>query len=430
MRIVGARPHPRILVTGFDEATIGALADIAPTVRPINSLHEVEQTEWDVLVARGGNNGAADHIFTIVVDAADSGVATVFGNVATVEQGFSVVLQRMGTTRANEFMLRDEAPERVARLLTDSVLPRLQERNENAILEPWVQAAPAAGARPTCRLTRWVTDSAERLIACSFRRSGNRADGWCLPSVVTDIGPWVAAALDIWSEQDATRFPPRVEWSTQAQWQTQGEALAVQRLENLARRRERVSASLDRRQDALQTALDAERLTAKQGARLLLTAQGNALVDAVQSTLGFLGFRVDDMDAAFPENDRREDLRIHDPGLDNWTAIAEVRGYHGGGQVNDLLRIGRFIRRYAQDENREPDAAWYIVNQFLLHPPEERPILLASNEGELVTFAEDRGLAIDTRDLFRLRRDVEGGAITAGDARTRLTSTLGRFTYP
>jgi hypothetical protein len=133
------------------------------------------------------------------------------------------------------------------------------------------------------------------------------------------------------------------------------------------------------------------------------------------------------MDRETPENDRREDLRVGLRGSE-WCAIVEVRGYKGGAQVNDLMRIERFATRYAADVGKPPDSRWYIVNQFVGRDPDQRPPMLESNPVELADFAEAGGLVADTTEIFRLARDVESGVLTQESARRALLDCRGRFT--
>jgi hypothetical protein len=157
-----------------------------------------------------------------------------------------------------------------------------------------------------------------------------------------------------------------------------------------------------------------------------VTSQSTDLVTSVTAALSAFGFQVEDMDAVFPPGDRREDLRVHDG---DWTAIAEVKGYKDGAKSGDLPRIQRFVTRYLRDEKHEPDAAWYVVNQFKDESPEARQEALRSQPDDLAAFAESPGLVIDTRDLLRLWLAVQRGDIDPSTARSLLKSSSGLFSY-
>jgi hypothetical protein len=133
------------------------------------------------------------------------------------------------------------------------------------------------------------------------------------------------------------------------------------------------------------------------------------------------------MDQVHPEGDRREDLRVTIPDDPAWIAIVEVRGYRGGAQVKDLMRLARFRSRFRTETGAEPDASWYVVNQFLGVDPGGRQRVLSGNPDEVSEFAADDGLVIDTRELFRLVNAVNAGALALGDARDILRSGRGVF---
>jgi hypothetical protein len=63
-----------------------------------------------------------------------------------------------------------------------------------------------------------------------------------------------------------------------------------------------------------------------------------------------------------------------------------------GAELNDLLRLGRFRRRYVQDEGDLPSCSWYIAKDFISDDPAKRPRVLQANNNEVETFGEDEGL--------------------------------------
>jgi hypothetical protein len=213
------------------------------------------------------------------------------------------------------------------------------------------------------------------------------------------------------------------------QWRTPAENRIATELGRLQGERIRVLDEMDIRQRQLEEELSDATESASEGARLLLTAQGDALVDIVEKCLTSMGFGVTNMDKIYPEKDRREDLQVTASEAPDWLALVEVRGYRGGAQVNDLMRLERFRTRYLRDKGTEPTAVWYIVSQLFEDDPSTRPPILQGNEAELATLGEGGGLAIDTADLFRLWMAVEEGRLTAEEARSRLIGAQGRFTF-
>jgi hypothetical protein len=183
---------------------------------------------------------------------------------------------------------------------------------------------------------------------------------------------------------------------------------------------------MDQKKLELATKEEAEFVRANRHERGLLTAQGDDLVDAVRACLEEIGFHVVNVDQEIAtKGDRREDLRISDHDRPDWVAIAEVRGYKRGAQLNDLLRISRFVARYVQEAGRMPDASWYIVNHNMDQDPSIRPTPLASNPTEVTTFVDGNGLIIDTRFLFKKLMEVRSGLIESRDLRLALISGTG-----
>ncbi|GAA3174767.1 hypothetical protein GCM10020255_065380 [Rhodococcus baikonurensis] len=92
-------------------------------------------------------------------------------------------------------------------------------------------------------------------------------------------------------------------------------------------------------------------------------------------------------------------------------------------------KINRFVERYARDTGQWPDARWYVVNQFRERDPSSRMQLLRGQDADVEGFAESDGLAIDTRSIFLLDKDVASGVKTSDEARRLLRESTGRFAY-
>lgn len=163
----------------------------------------------------------------------------------------------------------------------------------------------------------------------------------------------------------------------------------------------------------------------------MLTAQGGELVTEVQAALEEIGFRVVDVDETqAPTGTLLEDLRIEDPGVNNWISLAEVRGYTGGAKVNDLQRIGRFVEHYIRTTGQPPSARWYIVNHNLNMDPSARPPVLAGGAEDVAIFEDADGLVIDTRVPFIVRDQVRTGAVELETARRMLREAKGILRWP
>lgn len=109
---------------------------------------------------------------------------------------------------------------------------------------------------------------------------------------------------------------------------------------------ERQQIDLGEKIDAAESALAEAQARHDDEERLLVTGQDDELADAVHSALEGLGFDVEDIDKKRAEEDREragrprpklEDLRVSDPDS-SWRALAEVKGYVGGGRTTDFKR--------------------------------------------------------------------------------------------
>jgi hypothetical protein len=187
---------------------------------------------------------------------------------------------------------------------------------------------------------------------------------------------------------------------------------------------------LDAEVAALLEVREQARRNAEADERRLLLTKGEELVSAVYAALTRLGFRVIDADKLpqHAKGRKQEDLRITD---EDWVCIAEVKGHgRGGARTADLMQLEKATKVFVLNENREPDAQWYIVNQAFEVPPAERPRPFASAPEEVEILAGDNGLVIDTRDLFRLDKAVQQGALHPSDARQLLRDARGVLQFP
>ena len=398
---------------GFDEAITGRLQRLFPTSRVIDNVHEVQPLEWDLLVTHKDPVNIPDHLFVVAV-AEDATPRFGFAE-KKLRTGLTVSVDYDGVSRASEFTIPGGLTHRIDQLVEQQLLPVARMLQWNLTL------------RPTFVLRPFLVTSDGGVLAGSFVRLGGKAECWCLPSYVDGPENWVAAALDVWHEQDAVRFPKR-DWLRANEWMTSTERLLGERLEALESERGDLLAALAKEEQQIIVALQAARQEADATHRTLLTGQGNELVKAVSSALSACGFQIVDMDQIWPQNNRREDLRATVKGDRGWTAIIEVRGYEKGAALNDLVRLhGRFRTMFLQETGRLPIRSWYVVNQFIRQPPRERPAALASQARELDAYAEDGVLVIDTVELLKLRGAVETGIITAEAARDLLKEQTGRL---
>ncbi|MFF7492274.1 hypothetical protein [Streptomyces rubiginosohelvolus] len=415
----GQLPRPRILILGFepDEDVVDHIKRIAPTVRLITKedVYNIRQEEWDAVVTRGRNITPKSHL----------NVFQVGGEYIGQADGSSVSADWV--TSATYFVLPDDCPPEVRALSRSNLLPAIQQRETN---EHWT-FRPARGGIHTGRekfpsAKPFLTDADDKILAGKI--SGHMSETWWLPDLGCDLPRWVSAALQSWSTLYPDRFPLTEEWKGRDQWVSPEEAEIKARLAQVEIDLSDTIAKLENARAILKVRLEEKSAEVDATARRLLTAQGDELVDQVENSLEELGFLVTNVDKKISSpGDRREDLRVSDPDLPDWTAIAEVRGYSRGAQLNDLLRLGRFTNRYLKETGKEPSSTWYVVNQEMAKDPDTRQSPLASNSSEVETFAESGGLVIDTRDLFKILMMVRQGTLGANEARRRLTQSSGYF---
>jgi hypothetical protein len=424
MPIVGRRPQPRGLILGFDELTAAALGAAFPTSQVVGSPSEVRQEEWDVLVTNDTTlNSVQGHLYVLAIGTSWLGQPAeglTYAN-SQITRGIQSI--------AREFEFPEDLPDGVKALVESDLLPAAFARGTHDCL---VESVPGflQGNKTPASVRAFLATTEGLAIAGAFVRQGGVSECWAIPEDTQSPLAWLQVALDQWRTKDANKFPAGAPWSKRGEWMNARELETVEQLSLQSARRVEVLSGLDREEAGLRAAADAASLDADRGLRRLLTARGDDLKEAVKDALTGLGFRVRDMDLEFPENDRREDLRITVSGDAKWEAVVEVRAYKGGATIADLLRLGRFSRRYAKDEGRDPGAVWYVASTQVGRDPSTREPILATNAAELEEFATDGGVAVDTSDLFRLAVAIERGIIEAAAARKLLTDSRGRFRYP
>jgi hypothetical protein len=414
--IVGNTPTPRLLVKGYGEDVAAQLRDLFPTIRCISSVSEVALNEWHALLTTSYVELSERDVHTIVIPTAipPGGPLTqawannwpIWSNI-----GFT------RTTKATIHVVADGLPPKLAELAARVLLPMFSQQSLNRGLSGGWADMHGGWLQP------FVMSSDGAVLAGSL--TDRQKPCWMLPSQSGDPVPWVRCAYGVWSSADPKLFPPRPDWRLRAEWQTPEEVQAVSQSVEAQRTFEAARATYDSASVAAAQTFEIARRAADLGARRLLTAQGDDLRDAVAESLRELGFRVQIMDEVAVKGDLLEDLRVTDPATPGWTALAEVRGYKGGAQLHDLLRIGRFVTRYLRATGDEPSRRWYVVNGFLDRDPSEREEPLHSNQSEVATFADDRGSVIDTRVLFKLSQEVLGNRGDGASARAWLRQVVG-----
>ncbi|WP_136245822.1 hypothetical protein [Mycobacterium intracellulare] len=322
-------------------------------------------------------------------------------------------------------------PPELRSLVSDTLLPLFEGKgsHRNILQHYWSVTTPS----PTA-FTPLLTTSDEKALAAIYKHP-NIAEVWWLPvdegdAETFDFAAWIRAALDAWHRDDPERFPGPPDWARSKEWMTSEELELQVAVEEAQLELEQQQVELAKKIAFAESALADAQVRHDNKERILLTGDSDELVEAVQSMLEGLGFDVEDVDEKRAAEDRErggmarpklEDLQVTDPET-SWRALAEVKGYVGGGRTSDFLKIGRFVGIYqGQNGGSLPDATWYVVNQFLKRSPRTRPQLMEAEAEDVDVFAENlNGVLIDTRDLFVLGRRVATGELKKEKARRML----------
>jgi len=421
-RVLGRRPGPHLLIKGYGVDVANRLRDLFPTIDHVTTFDEFALNEYEALLTTDTVEYELRRLHTIVIPkAVPSGQM-----VAAIYQQSWVrpwVVAYTRSTVATELRVADGLPDALAELVFRELLPVIQPQVRKKTIggDLWVQSQ-------TGWIEAFALTSDDEILAGQLLDAA--APCWVLPAEIGDPVPWLRCAYDIWSADHPDLFPPRPNWRKREEWQTveEGNAVAAIRAAGTALVEAEKKAYADG--GVAFAALDAATRAADLGVRRLLTAQGDELRDAVTDCLSDLGFAVQVMDHTATKGDLLEDLRVTDASAPAWIALAEVRGYKGGAALNDLLRIGRFVKRFLRETGKEPSRTWYIVNSFFDRDPTDREEPLRSNPKEVATFAADNGAVIDTRVLFRIVQDVAAGRLARDGARAHLRDALGVVAPP
>ncbi len=443
-RRFGEQTRPRALLLGLDKRTQDALSDLFPTFKAARNLGEVDQTEFDLVVTVGRP----------LLDSLDSLYAIGFGSEkyphpqVTGEGVQSWPVWFYGTTASKEFAILPEIPDTLIAAVEETLIPLISGRGSNEILA-W--AAPAQYMTPAAALVvgiraahmhelppppiedviePFVFTKTGEILAGRYARQGHDAECWCLPKLdLHGVIGWVQTALEVWGEVNPTAFPRHVEWLRNSEWQTPEEESLTHSRDAIRQRRLEELAQIESEEADLGARLTQANVKGDSDSRRLLTGSGRDLVDGVSGVLEDLGFDVEDADESAAAGEFLEDLRLGDRSAKGWTALVEIKGYTKGAKITDLSGFTRLVMRFVDREGHNPDALWYVVNQFRLHNPSTRQRVFHANPPELAHFASIGGLVIDSLDLFRLWRAAKLGELRTDAARELLRTSTGVLSF-
>jgi hypothetical protein len=436
---VDVKPKPRALLEGLDGVIREQVQGIFPFWTDVAPSDGVHDDDWDVLVTSTEYAvGRSAGLFVVAFGA--TSVDSVYPLSAdAVPEGGSASrrVNAVGQTNARDLYIPAGLPDAIERLVRSDLLAGFNTGMPRTSLEVQ-KRSPDYGFIPDPEgrlfLDPFLYASDGSVLAGRVRRisreqgkEDREGECWLLPSWVSLAGDWVKAAWRLWHEAVPWRLPAPPDWSDSEIWHTPEEAKIAADAKAVLDEKRRVLADLAEQANALGQEFAKAREAAEAGPRRVLSAQSDDLVAAVQQVLQDLGFEVQNMDLIRKEGDRREDLRIRD--ANDYEAIAEVRGYKGGAQSNDLLRISRFTNLYVQETGHLPSAQWYIANELLNQDPGTRPtLLLESKPDDVREFGENPGAVISSVALYRLWQRTMSGEINEDEARRMLRDCRGQFT--
>lgn len=421
-------PRPRVLVFNLTEEEIEVVRPMAGSLRVTADINEVHSEEHDVLILVGAQfhnyrRGFPRRIvFAPKPDpmSAKPQVATTSGFWGAASPG-EVTVARTQFKPARDFDITDFARrEGIESLTRRSCLPDVNATYRGVYLP--VTPERVSHSLIQERLERPLT------LASVFETQPSDVERdsaiWLPDGAREYLKEWILFAFGYWRRTDPDDFPTTADWHRHSGWASPPEIEARRALSEFeAAEAERQRIADHQRQQLVEELEGAERHG--KSWRGLLSQTGDELVASVKAALELLGFTVISSDE-LPEHKgkKREDLRVSDG---DWTALVEVKGYGGAAKSNDLLQFPGAIATYAAAAGRSPDALWYVVNVYREDDPAQREDPLSGRKEDLVSFGEQHGCVIDTRELFALRQRVAATSTSAREARDQLKRSIGRY---
>lgn len=331
----------------------------------------------------------------------------------------SVVVVRDPENVGQHITQVDGLPDRLSSLVNRELLPVARSRHKHPSFRRTATEGNQIPLEEALSIRPFLLGPDNIALAGSYERH-EHASVWLLPADLVDFYPWVIEALREWQFLYPERFPVVPDWHDSAGWRSAAEAAIDEQRRQLTdtfkaqyEDYKRQLAALDEQAQVARTAADAYQ-------RALLSADGDALSEAVACALAALGFHVVDMDQHWPEGDRREDLRVFDEADSDWVALVEVKGANKGAKETEVQNFGRWAERFIFDEKRLPSARWFVTNHQRGLDPSAREQPFQNKSAVVTTFARSDGTVIDSRALFDLVRLIEHHPELRGPARSLL----------
>jgi len=425
-------PHPRVLFENVPDELFAELEPLVATARSVGVGEAVPELEWDAIVTFSSSPcDRSTHLHVL------SFGGTNLDMVRVKDRGRTAM--RRDYTSIGEVLRIPETVEKdVRRLIETSILPNLQRIGTKSV---WGRKASTGQYAPVIKTDDlggacrpFIHVGTERSVLALERTRPGKSNAlcWALPSETTQHVEWFKLFLSRLGRIDPDRFSVGPDWQTSETWATPEALQAAKQLTLLEEERIEALHQIDKKIAEAKATLDAVKSSATRGAHRLLTESGDELVEAVMQALQAVGFVVSEMDASHTASTgaRLEDLRVIDPNDSTWVCLVEVKGYTNGVKVNDIPRITqRPCTQYAIETGRAPSAVWFIANHHRSIHPGQRPKFVGNPDADLAVLANVDGAGIDTRDLFRLWRDVATKEIEQSTAVKSLKSAVRQWTW-
>lgn len=434
------RPRVLIAVEGHRREAFKFVAERPGSFSYVDTVDEIDLSEWDAIILDRQIAHAAikdnkivwwrrvlplgiNVFFVHDPDAQISYSHVIDVLVTDVEQDTPVmtITERLNVPGKHATKV-DGLPADIQTLVNKVLVPLMAERDKQFGHDPSLE--PGAETSGT-HYRPFLIGPTELVIAASYRRGPN-SDTWFIPSDVHDFEPWYDLALKDWHGFDKDRFPGAPDWLESDEWMTTEQKSVNELIRGEEALFAPILATHEKYLAELSDQLVDVRDTATVSEHRLLTAQGDALQEAVLEALEVLGFKVRDMDLEWDERERREDFRVTDDEAPEWIAIADATGVAKGVKGTKIASLGGFTTKYVYEESpKAVPSQWLLVNHFIDRDPNARQLLLRPDD--LKVFAGNLGLAIDTVALFLLLQHVKLAPKDKKAVRTYLREATGQI---
>jgi hypothetical protein len=379
--------RPAVAVIGFDASIAAALAQLCRNVAAFADVGEYATSgfEGDIAVVSGSVELDDDRLHVLICgDAVHDGRQGV-GRVSSLSQ-----------SKATQLVAADDVPEAFR-----AAVNGLREGTKGDAT--WVSAlsfGDGAVARP-------LVIANDLVVAALYDRG--EGIGLAVPGDA-DVVEWFRGFLEHVHNLDAAVVPlspPKV--ARPDEWRTASELEVLAQLERID---QEIAELTKWRGEAAASLIEAGR-DAEVGERWMLWAEGDDLVGSVRMSLEELGFTVVEVDRP-----GREQLQVRHEELPDWVALVEVAAYDCQPGPADLRAVNHHRMAYIAEHGHQPTQVWWVANEYRALDPSRRPRALESlaDSAALVDV-----VAMSTRDLFLLGRDVGLQRMGADAARKLLT---------